>query len=69
MKLLAALFLVVALVVPVEAQTPTVEQALEAYASAGWVKRDGLVCISPEGSDYVDAIVSWLAKKARGLAI
>ena len=50
----------------------TADQVLKAYVGAGWfqAKDEGnkpVVCISKEGSDYVDNLVSYLAARARQL--
>jgi hypothetical protein len=71
MRKIAVVVLLAALLVsaPVATREPSVDDALKAYAQAGWYARDGDVCIGKQGSDFVDAIVLWLAKRARGVAI
>ncbi len=69
MRTIAAVALVLLVAMPATPREPTVEDALQAYATAGWFERDGDVCIGKQGSDFVDAIVDWLAKRAKGTAI
>lgn len=63
--------LLVCAVMPVPAQSPTVDQLLEGYARAPWFKiQDGqgaaYVCISQKGSDIVDRYVAMIAERAKG---
>jgi hypothetical protein len=53
--------------IPGHANSPTIDEAVKAYATAGWYKSDDSkgVCIALERSDYVDRIVTWLAVRAK----
>ncbi len=62
--------LLLALALPATAQSPTLEQLIDAYSRAPWFiapAEDGsqYVCISAQASRQVDHIVSMIAEQAK----
>lgn len=56
---------------PAAAQAPNLDDLMRFYVSAGWLKTtyngEEYVCIKREGSDAVDAVVTHLYRRAKGL--
>lgn len=66
-----AVLLLLCLSFPAAAQAPSLDELMKFYVSAGWLKANHngqeYVCISRQGSDFVDAVVTKLYERAKGV--